>query len=211
MNQSVSLFDASRGARSLFYFVSPEEVRQHQDMISLAIPWFFVAMFLESLVGWWRGHRTFRLNDSIISLMLGSVSEQTKLWTRGCFFWCYIQVHQHLGVYAIPESDSWGLFLLAMFAVDLFYYWFHRLSHEFHFAFVPHSVHHSGEDYNVATALRQGSLQTVFSSLFCLPLALLIPPGPLFGHFALNTTCQFWFHTSHVGFLGFPLEYIVNT
>jgi len=66
----------------------------------------------------------------------------------------------------------------------------HRYSHEYHILWTAHSVHHSGEDYNLATALRQGMGQGIYSWLFFLPLALFFPPACFVGHNALNTLYQ---------------------
>lgn len=87
----------------------------------------------------------------------------------------------------------------------------HRTAHEYHTLWMGHSVHHSGEYYNLATALRQGVIQSLYSKLFHLPLALLgFPCGAWVAHNQLNTLYQFWIHTEQVGKLGI-LEMILNT
>ena len=75
-----------------------------------------------------------------------------------------------------------------------------------------HQVHHSSEEYNLTTALRQSAFQ-MFGSLvrhqslvlltlswdpfqpFYLPLALFIPPSQALVHKELNLLYQFWIHT----------------
>ena len=57
-------------------------------------------------------------------------------------------------------------------------------------------VHHSSEDYNQTTALRQSALQTYTSFIFYLPAALVLPP-PMFAahkHFNVRRSSP---HTSH--------------
>jgi sterol desaturase/sphingolipid hydroxylase (fatty acid hydroxylase superfamily) len=62
------------------------------------------------------------------------------------------------------------------------------MMHEFHLAWLPHSVHHSGEDYNLATGLRQGAIQSAFSWIWYTPLALLgFNPVAFAAHRQLNT------------------------
>ncbi|GAB6018612.1 hypothetical protein CHUAL_000297 [Chamberlinius hualienensis] len=73
-----------------------------------------------------------------------------------------------------------------------------------------HQVHHSSEDYNLGTALRQSALQHCTSWLFYLPLAPFIPPQMFIAHLQFNTLYQFWIHAAVVGKLG-PLEWILNT
>ena len=198
------------GFRSLFCLVSNKELEKNPDVISLATPWFVFFVFLEFIVGRYRGYQNYRINDTIISLLLGSLSEQAKLWSRTVLFLIYPKVYEKIGIRIFDDNDSFVAFLFAMFMVDFFYYWFHRFCHEFHFSFATHSVHHSGEDFNLATALRQGSYQSLISIFFTLPLAIIIPPPAIFGHFFMNTTSQFWFHTSQIGDLGL-IEYILNT
>eukprot|EP00462_Mataza_sp_D1_P018595 CAMPEP_0175139806 /NCGR_PEP_ID=MMETSP0087-20121206/11119_1 /TAXON_ID=136419 /ORGANISM="Unknown Unknown, Strain D1" /LENGTH=366 /DNA_ID=CAMNT_0016422881 /DNA_START=334 /DNA_END=1434 /DNA_ORIENTATION=- len=106
--------------------------------------------------------------------------------------------------------DSWVQWVALFLATDCAYYWFHRMAHEWHWMWSAHSVHHSGEFYNFALALRQGALQSASSSLFYLPLALFFSPPVALAHRELNTLYQFWIHNSVVGHLG-PLEHIFNT
>jgi hypothetical protein len=71
--------------------------------------------------------------------------------------------------------------------------------------------HHSGEDYHLATGLRQGALQPLFSWPFYMPLALLgLPPHAFAAHAQLNTLYMYWIHTDLVNRLPFGLEYVMN-
>lgn len=71
-------------------------------------------------------------------------------------------------------------------------------------------VHHSSEDYNMTTALRQSLMQGFGSMPFYLPLAFFIPPTQTIVHQQFNLIYQFWIHTEVVDNIG-PLEYILNT
>jgi hypothetical protein len=74
-----------------------------------------------------------------------------------------------------------------------------------------HSVHHHGEDYNLATALRQTSTGWLWKWIFYLPMIILGIPGEVFITVAgINLVYQFWVHTEHIGHLGF-LEKIFIT
>lgn len=74
-----------------------------------------------------------------------------------------------------------------------------------------HQVHHSSQDYNLSTALRQSVFQRYFSLPAYTPLALLgIPLPAVIVHIQINLIYQFWIHTELVGTLG-PLEWIFNT
>lgn len=111
------------------------------------------------------------------------------------------------GLCATRPIQSW---FLLMMGVDLAYYWAHRCLHVFHLGWAAHSVHHSGEDYNLPTALRQGVLQPLMTWIFSLPLALVFPAESILVHLQLNTLYQFWIHSEFCGRLGW-LEYLVNT
>ena len=101
--------------------------------------------------------------------------------------------------------------LIAAVSVDFCYYWAHRCVHELNIGWAAHQVHHSSEDYNISTALRQSVMQRFFTSWFYLPAALFgIHPSILYTHKALNLTYQFWIHTELISTMG-SLELIFNT
>lgn len=82
---------------------------------------------------------------------------------------------------------------------------------ELNFLWAIHQIHHSAEDYNFTTAIRNHTLQRVNHIGFYQPLALLGFPMPaIIVHTALNFLFQFWLHTELIGGLG-PLGWVLNT
>lgn len=73
-----------------------------------------------------------------------------------------------------------------------------------------HGVHHSGEEYNLTTALRQSSIHQLASWVYYLPLAFFFPPALFFIQSDFNLLYQYWIHTRAIGKLG-PLEWVLNT
>merc|ERR1711963_373162 len=73
-----------------------------------------------------------------------------------------------------------------------------------------HQVHHSSEDYNLTTALRQSAFQGFGSWPLYLPMAFFVPPAQAVIHKELNLLYQFWIHTELVQSIG-PLELVLNT
>jgi len=73
-------------------------------------------------------------------------------------------------------------------------------------------IHHSGETFNIATALRQSVSKFVnVSVFFLLPAALLgVPPQVIAIITPFHLFIQVWYHTTHIGKLGW-LEYIIVT
>ena len=55
-----------------------------------------------------------------------------------------------------------------------------------------HQVHHSSEEYNLTTALRQSVFQGLGGWPLYLPLALVLPPSLAVVHMELNLLYQFW-------------------
>ena len=79
--------------------------------------------------------------------------------------------------------------------------------HEWHGMWIGHSVHHSGEDYNMATGLRQGLQQPMVGWIFYMPLALMgLHPAAFRAHAQLNTLYMYWIHTDLINRMPFGLE-----
>jgi alkylglycerol monooxygenase len=174
-----------------------------------AIPVFFALFVLEFLVGLARGRKVYRLNDFFTSVLSGSVMLVVNSFLKVMQMSAYAYIYANFRLVDL-EPESWAMWLGLFLSIDCGYYWMHRSAHTYHLLWSAHSVHHSGEDYNLATALRQGALQGAYSWAFYLPLALFFHPGCYLGHAALNTLGQFWIHTTVCGSLG-PLEYVLNT
>ena len=75
-----------------------------------------------------------------------------------------------------------------------------------------HVIHHSSEEFNLACALRQSMTNNLgLGILFVIPAALLgVPPKMISILAPLHLFGQFWYHTRHIGKLGW-LEYILVT
>jgi hypothetical protein len=102
------------------------------------------------------------------------------------------------------------MWVAAFVLYDFFYYWNHRCGHEISLFWAAHVVHHSSEDYNLTTALRQSS-GSFFNFIFFIPLALLgVDPLIFISIASVNLVYQFWVHTQHVGKLG-VLEWFMVT
>jgi len=114
---------------------------------------------------------------------------------------------------AVTQIDSgWPTYVIAFIALDLAGYWVHRISHEYNLFWNNHIIHHSSEEYNLACALRQSisSIVRIFA-IFLLPAAFLGVPQQVIAVVApLHLFAQFWYHTQHIGRMGF-LEHIIVT
>lgn len=169
-------------------------------LILLAIPFFILLILIELFVDHYRGTGYYRLNDSIASLNAGILSRVTVIFWKLAPVVIYIYVYEHSALAEQPINLlTW---VVAFVCYDFFYYWYHRISHERNIFWAAHVVHHSSEEYNLTTALRQTS-GSLLSWLFFLPMAIAgINPVQMATVAALNLLYQFWVHSRHVPKLG---------
>lgn len=170
------------------------------DLILFAVPFFFGLIVIELIAGKVRGRDYYRLHDSLTSLATGTISQVVSVIQTLIPLTVYVIVYEQFATFKLGRSGfAW---LLAFVLYDLCYYWLHRFGHEMNILWAAHVVHHSSEEYNLTTALRQTG-SGFLSFIFYLPLALLgIEPLMLITVGALNLIYQFWVHTQHIAKLG---------
>ena len=156
----------------------------------------------------------YSLGESLVCIMLGSVEQlfgllvDTLQWVLDVSLYRYVYTHFRATTIE-SKSNVWLCYFGLLFGKDLCYYAAHRWFHEYHLGWFSHSVHHTGENYNLATGLRQGIFQPFFTVLFYVPLAVCgFHPHAFSAHAQLNTLYMFWIHTDLVDRLPFGLEYI---
>jgi sterol desaturase/sphingolipid hydroxylase (fatty acid hydroxylase superfamily) len=186
-------------------------------LIALAVPFFLLAIIIELFVDWRRRTGYYRSNDAINSISAGMLGTTLGYFTQILPLLGWGFVIQKLSFFEMPLAwfdtsiRGIGLWVVAAIAVDFFYYWFHRLSHEISILWASHAVHHQSEDYNLSTALRQTSTGFLFGWIFYVPLFMFgFPLAVILTVKAVNLIYQFWVHTQHIRHLG-PLEAILMT
>ena len=172
------------------------------DLIIYAVPFFILAMVGELIYGLMIKRNTYRLNDSISSLFLGTLSQARRFVTLGLGGYVYYLLTQYFSL-SLMDSGSWFTWVLAFVLYDFCYYWLHRMGHERTILWAAHVAHHQSEDYNLTTALRQTSTGFLLGWIFFIPMYLLgIPAEVVVTVASLNLIYQFWVHTEHVPKLG---------
>jgi sterol desaturase/sphingolipid hydroxylase (fatty acid hydroxylase superfamily) len=172
------------------------------DLVAYAVPFFILAMLIELAWGHGCGNNTYRINDAVGSLFLGTLSQARRFITLGVGGYVYHLVATHLSQPQLDPASPWT-WILAMVLYDFCYYWLHRLGHERTLLWAAHVAHHQSEDYNLSTALRQTSTGFLFGWLFYLPMYFAgIPAAVVVTVGSLNLIYQFWVHTQHIGKLG---------
>lgn len=149
--------DLMQGMRYMFYAVGPKELAE-QTKPPEFIPQILVLILIEFVLGMLRGKPLYRLNDTLMSVMLGAWQQLGAFWFKFAALAAHVYVYDRWRVVDL-DPKSWTAWVAAMVLIELGYYSMHRTAHEYHVLWSAHSVHHSGEDYNLATALRQGMMQ----------------------------------------------------
>jgi len=111
------------------------------------------------------------------------------------------------------ESFEWGWvsFFVCQFLDDFTYYWFHRLNHTVRFLWAAHIVHHSSDNYNLGTGLRNGWFTIMYKPFFYMWLpAIGFPPSLVIFCMGIEALWQFQLHTKFVPKMGW-IEKIFNT
>jgi sterol desaturase/sphingolipid hydroxylase (fatty acid hydroxylase superfamily) len=148
-----------------------------------------------------KGTNYYRLNDSINSLTAGVLSRMTGIVKQLFPLTIYVMAYEQLALFQL--MPSWWVWVIAFVFYDFCYYWNHRLGHEMNILWAAHVVHHSSEEYNLTTALRQSG-SSLFSWIFYLPMAILgFDPIVLITVGSFNLIYQFWVHSRHIPKLGY--------
>ena len=109
--------------------------------------------------------------------------------------------------------DRWWHWLAILVGQEFCYYWMHRADHRIRWFWLNHAVHHSPNQYTLASAYRLGwTAQVTGAGVFFAPLVWLGFPVPVvLATLALNLLYQFWLHTELIGRLPGWFEAVFNT
>jgi alkylglycerol monooxygenase len=164
------------------------------NIILLAIPGFFLLITIELLWNHFKGTDYYRLNDSINSLSLGILSRIMGALYALIPLSLYAYTYESFAMFT--WEDNVTTWLIAFVIYDLCYYWNHRFGHTMNIGWASHVIHHSSEEYNLTTALRQSSIPNLIGALCFIPMLLLgFPPWLLVAVGSLNLIYQYWVHT----------------
>jgi len=105
----------------------------------------------------------------------------------------------------------WYVWLLCQLADDFSYYWFHRANHEVRVLWAAHIVHHSSDNFNLGTAVRNGWFTIIYKPLFYMWMpAIGFPPEMVVVCLGIEALWQFQLHSVYIPKMGF-IEKIFNT
>ena len=175
-----------------------------------AIPFFIGLVLIEILYGYFAKKQMHNVMDTVSSLSSGITNIVKDSLGIGVILVTYPFLLEHLALTEIKET--WLVWVIAFVALDFAGYWNHRLSHRINFFWNQHVIHHSSEEFNLACALRQSISNLLgYFPLLLIPAALLGVPHKVIAILApIHLFAQFWYHTRHIGKLGW-MEYIIIT
>ena len=185
-------------------------MEQYAAVLLWAIPSFLVLVVIEIVYGHLTNKQTYTLMDTLSSLSSGMTNTLKETLGLALVIISYPFILKNIALIELESSSA--LYFIAFICIDFASYWNHRLNHKINIFWNRHVIHHSSEEFNLACALRQ-SISSIFGfgALFLIPAAILgVPPKVISILAPLHLFGQFWYHTRHIGKLGW-LEYILVT
>lgn len=185
-------------------------MEQYGKILLIAMPAFLILVLLEKWYGWRKGYDTVKNMDMISSLSSGVTNVTKDVLGLSVAIISYQWLLDHFALTHIKLS--WLTYVVAFIVLDFAGYIVHLIDHKVNFFWNSHIIHHSSEEFNLACALRQSvSVFVRLFVIFLLPAAILGVPAEVIAIVApLHLFAQFWYHTRHIGKMGF-LEKIIVT
>ena len=175
-----------------------------------AIPFFTLLLLVEITYGYFIKDQKHKVMDSVSSISSGLTNIVKDSLGLGVVLVSYPYLVEVLAVTQIEAT--WLVWLVAFIVIDFAGYWNHRLSHHINFFWNQHVIHHSSEEFNLACALRQSISNLLgYFAILLIPAAIVGVPNEVIAILApIHLFAQFWYHTQHIGKMGW-LEYIIVT
>ncbi|MBT8234737.1 MAG: sterol desaturase family protein [Bacteroidia bacterium] len=182
----------------------------YANALLYAIPFFVVLLLVEILYGHFAKDQKHNVLDTVSSLSSGLTNIIKDSLGLAVILVSYPYLLDKLALMEI--KSTWITWLVAFIVMDFAGYWNHRLSHHVNVFWNQHVIHHSSEEFNLACALRQSISNVIgYFPILLIPAALVGVPHQVIAILApIHLFAQFWYHTQHIGKLGW-LEYIIVT
>ncbi|MDT0541009.1 sterol desaturase family protein [Croceitalea sp. P059] len=182
----------------------------YANALLYAIPFFTGLVLIEILYGYFVKNQKHNVMDTVSSLSSGLTNIIKDSLGLVVVLVSYPFLLKSLSLFEMKAT--WLVWLVAFISIDFAGYWNHRLSHHINIFWNQHVIHHSSEEFNLACALRQSISNLVgYFSILLIPAAVLGVPTQVIAILApIHLFAQFWYHTQHIGKMGW-LEYIIVT
>ena len=185
-------------------------MEMYASILLYVIPGFFILMTIEIIYDRVYKKNSYNLMDTLSSLSSGITNILKDSLGIIFIIISYPYLLDLLSVINI-ESNVY-IYILSFIFIDFASYWGHRLNHKVNLFWNNHIIHHSSEEFNLACALRQSISGLIgFRAIFLIPAAIFgIPSEIIITLTPIHLFAQFWYHTQHIGKLGW-IEYILVT
>ena len=182
----------------------------YANVLIWVVPMFIILIVVEIIYGHIKKKQTHTFMDTLSSLSSGMTNILKDILGLVVVIISYPYLLSKLSVYNMENNVL--VYIVAFICLDFSGYWTHRLNHKINLFWNQHIIHHSSEEFNLACALRQSFSDLLgYTALFLFPAAVLGVPSDVITLLApVHLFGQFWYHTQHIGKLGF-LEYFLVT
>lgn len=182
------------------------------NLILYAVPFFAISIVVEGIFLYREQRERIDIKDTFTSVALGFGNLFSGLITKTIMAVIFWYLYDNFHIFTL-DGSAWWMWILAFFADDFSYYWFHREAHLIRYFWASHKVHHSSEKYNLATAVRQTWTGNItFSYIFYLWMPIVgFHPIVILVMQQVSLLYQYWIHTETIGKMWRPFEYIFNT
>jgi sterol desaturase/sphingolipid hydroxylase (fatty acid hydroxylase superfamily) len=181
------------------------------NILVSAVPAFIILIVVEVIYAIKTQRELYEVKDAATSISLGLGNLFIGIITKTAILLFFTFIYEYR-VFTIPYNVWWA-WVICLFADDLSYYIFHRVSHNVRWFWASHVVHHSSERYNLAAALRQtwtGNLTGSFIFWSWMPLVGFHPAMIMLMQ-SVSLLYQFWIHTEAVYKCPRWFEFFFNT
>jgi sterol desaturase/sphingolipid hydroxylase (fatty acid hydroxylase superfamily) len=176
----------------------------------IIIPLLVILFIIEIIHSYKEDRHLYNRKDTLSNLAVGIGYFICNMLSKGLLFFIF----QLASKFSLSHfSERWYVWVVAIVAADLSYYWYHRASHEVGWFWAVHVVHHSSEEYNLSVAFRLPWATNITGSFLFwiwMPLAGFSPMMTLIS-IQLCLSYQTLLHTETIRKLPWFIEYIFNT
>jgi sterol desaturase/sphingolipid hydroxylase (fatty acid hydroxylase superfamily) len=185
------------------------QIPEIPNLIHYAIPFFITTVIIEVILTVKVKLDDYEFKDAGSSILMGLGNVFLGIFTKAMVLGIFLFLYKY-NVFTIPFA--WWAWVVLLFAEDLTYYWFHRISHESRLFWASHVVHHSSKKYNLSTALRQTWSGGFYTFIFWLPLILIgFHPIMVMVQMSISLIYQYWIHTELIKKMPKWFEAVFNT
>lgn len=195
---------------AMYEFFRP--VLEFKNPVLYAIPVFILMFSAEAYINYRERHDNYKFRDSAASISMGLGSVFFDLIAKSLALIAFFYLYEQYGWFKDSLSYTLLGWVLLFFADDLSFYWHHRLSHQIRILWAAHVNHHSSQNYNLSTALRQSWTEVFYKYSFYMWLPLLgFHPIMVLTQISINLLFQYWVHTKYIKKLPWIIELVFNT